>query len=338
MAATPLQGEALILWFFFREARLFFSAVITVLRHRPEVVYRRHPLLNGDYFLSRIFNISSVREVNGIVADEIKITKRADNITLRVLNWIERFTLPKADKIIAVTPKMKELLQSGYGIEANRITLIQNGADTDSFKPADTVMARETLDLAQDVNYVCFVGSLQQWQGVEYLIQSLPLILNQCPDTQLLIIGDGRMKEELFQLAEKTGVSNKVIFTGMVPHHKTPLYINASDVCVAPKTGLDFGFSPLKLYEYLACGKPVVASRASGIEIIENNGSGILVEPKDVAAIAAAIIKLLQNPEFRTQMGNNGRRYVVEYQSWRRVAERIAEVFSNARRARPEKK
>jgi len=341
MAATPLRGEALVLWFIFHEVRIFLSAVMTILRHRPDVIYRRHPLLNSDYLLARAFHIPSVREVNGIVADEIKISKRADNIMIRVINWIEKLTIPKADKVIAVTPRMKELLQSEYGVPSNRISMVQNGADTDSFTPMNPVMARETLGLAQDINYVGFVGSLTRWQGIEYLIQSLPLVIKQCPNARLLIVGDGRMRRELFELAEKTGSSNKIIFTGTVPYHEVPLYINAMDICVASfrkERNERCGLSPLKLSEYMACGKAIVGSRLSGLEVLEQQNAGILVEPENVPELAAAIISLLQNNELRMQMGNNGRRYVVKYHSWKSVAGRVAEVFSEVRRARTEEK
>ena len=137
------------------------------------------------------------------------------------------------------------------------------------------------------------------------------------------------MKEELIELAEQLDVSDKVIFMGMVPYQRVPLYINASDVCAAPFVKVRnerSGVSPLKLCEYLACRKPVVASKLSGLEILEQNNTGILVKPENPEALANAIIRLLQNSDCRNQMGENGRRYVVENRSWESVAKRVAEV------------
>jgi glycosyltransferase involved in cell wall biosynthesis len=234
--------------------------------------------------------------------------------------------MPKADKIIVVTPKLKELLHSEYGVKSDRITVIQNGANTDLFKPMDVIKARGELGLALNRNYICFVGMLERWQGVEYLIKSLPLILDQCPETRLLIVGDGPIKQELVELTKQNGVSDKVIFTGMVPYKKVPLYLNVGDVCVAPKVRLKSGYSPLKLCEYLACQKPVVASRASGLEILEDCRGGILVEPEDPFELATAIVTLLKDRDLRKQMGENGRKYVLENQSWESVAKRVADV------------
>ena len=326
----PFRGELSLIGILRHEVYLFFSALIILLRRKGgfDVIYRRHNLLNSEYFLARFFRVPLVKEVNGIVADELKLMKWGDRFSLWVVDRIERFNMSKADRIIVVTPNLKDVLQSEYGIEPDRITVIQNGANTNLFKPMDVIQVRDELNLRQECSYICFVGTLVQWQGIEYRIRSTPAVLGECPQTRLLIVGDGKMKQELMNLAEQVGVLDKTIFVGMVPYNRVPLYMNASDVCIVPKTGLRSGYSPLKLCEYLACGKPVVGSRASGLEIIEESQGGILVEPGNSAELAKAITRLLQDKELRSKMGENGRKYVVENQSWESVAMRVAEVFS----------
>ena len=331
----PFRGERALVGILRHEVYVFFSALITLVRRKGsfDVIYRRHNILNSEYFLAKLFRIPLVKEVNGIIAEEFKLINWGDKMSLWAVERIERFNMSKADKIIAVTPKLKELIHSEYGVKSDRITVIQNGADTELFKPMDVTQVRDELNLRQECNYICFIGTLVEWQGIEYLIRSMPLILSECPQTQLLIVGDGQMKQELVALAEEIGVLNKVIFAGMVPYYKVPLYINASDVCVAPKVGLRSGYSPLKLCEYMACGKPVVASRASGLEILEDSQGGILVEPGNSYELATAITKLMQDKELGNKMGENGRKYVVENQSWASVATRVAEVCSEMMQA-----
>ena len=119
----------------------------------------------------------------------------------------------------------------------------------------------------------------------------------------------------------------------MVPYQTVPLYINASDVCATPfvkARGERSGVSPLKLCEYLACQKPVVASKLGGLAMLAQNSAGVLVEPEDPEALAKAIIGLFQDPELRKQMGENGRKYVVKNRSWESVARRVAEVCRQA--------
>ena len=100
----------------------------------------------------------------------------------------------------------------------------------------------------------------------------------------------------------------------------------ACDICLAPKHGLKSGYSSLKLFEYMACGRPVVASRASGHEAVEESQCGILVDPSNTAEMAAAIISLLQDDELRKEMGKKGRYYIEENLNWVSVAKRVAAV------------
>ncbi len=298
-------------------------------KERFDVIYRRSHLYNTEYLLARLFRIPEVKEVNGITGAELAIAGVLGPIARRIANKIESFSLPRADKIIVVTSNLKEVLQRDYGVPAEKIVVIPNGTNTDLFEPMDTIESREKLGLNHRSNYVCFVGAFHAWQGLETYLKSVPLVLKQCPDTRFILVGDGPMKQELVSLTERLGIANRVLFTGMVSHQDIPFYINASDVCVVPKEGLNYGFSPLKLYEYLACGRPVIATRAGGLEIIEDNG-GMLVEPKNPAAFSAAIIKLLKDEALRKQMGEKGREYIVANHSWRSVAERVAEVCRTA--------
>jgi glycosyltransferase involved in cell wall biosynthesis len=331
----PIIGEISILWSFLHEIYLFISAFIIIARYkgRFDIIYRRHYLFDSGYLLAKLLKIRFVKEVNSIAVDEVKIHKREDRISLWVTDRIERFSMPKADKIIVVTSRLKEILQKDYGVPGSKIIVIQNGANTDLFKPMDTTRARGELGLNRSSNYVCFVGAFWKFEGVQYLIRSIPLILEQCPQARFLIVGDGIMKEEWIELTRQIGMLDKVIFTGMVPYQKVPLYINAGDLCVVPggrQRNERIGASPLKLCEYMACGKPVIASRVDGLEIVEENNAGILVEPESPRSLATAIIKLIQNQELRKQMGERGRRYVLKNRSWASVARRVAEVFEQA--------
>jgi len=331
--AQRFRGEISIVWSLGRDIYLFLSAFILIMSRKRnfDVIYRRHSLFNGDYLLARLFKLSLVKEVNGIESDNARITGFTDNLSLRIIDRIEKFNIPRADKIIVVTSKLKETLQRDYKVPENKITVIPNGANIELFKPMGTAQARKQVNLAQAGHVVVFVGDLVAWHGVDHLIRSIPYVVKGCPATNFLIVGDGMMRQELVELAGQVGVFDKVSFTGMVPYHKVPLYINASDVCVSPsivrERGERGGSSALKIHEYMACGKPVVASRASGLEMLERENAGFLVEPESPSELAHAILRLLQSKELREQMGKNGRKYVVENRSWEGVARKVAEVL-----------
>jgi glycosyltransferase involved in cell wall biosynthesis len=326
------RGSLGIVWTLNREVSLFLSALTTVIKHKMnfDVIYRRHNLFNSDYLLARLFGIPVIKEVNGLEAVNARITGFTDSISLRIIDWLERLNLRRANKIIVVSSKLKETLHNDYAIPMDKIVIIPNGADIELFKPMDIDSARRQTNLPPAEFYVVFVGDLVAWHGPSYLIESIPIILKECPKTKFLIVGDGMLKQELVETANKIGVSDYVIFTGMVPYSKVPIYINSGDICVGAfikEIGKQVGASPLKIGEYMSCGKPVVASRISGLEILEENEAGILVEPESPSSLAQAIIKLLQDKELRCQMGMNGRKYMVQNHSWECVARGVVDVM-----------
>ena len=329
-----------LLLYFLAHLRIFLIGFVVIMRQKsmPDVAYIRHTLFNSGYFLAKFFKIPVVKEVNGIVVDEMEIAGRAKGISLHIIDKIERFTLPRADKIIVVTSRLKETLQRDYGIPEDKMVEIQNGANTELFKPISITEARKKLNLDKNYYYICYSGTFAAYQGIDYFIRSAPYILGNYPNTRFLMVGDGSLRKELTELSEQIGVSEKFIFTGAVPYEKVPLHINACDVCVVPKKPLKSGYSPLKLCEYMACKKPVIASRISGFEILEEQNAGILVEPENPEELAEAIIKLLKDKKLREEMGRRGREYVVKNRSWESVARRVAEVCESAVREHKNKK
>ncbi len=310
----------------FYQLFLFFYLIFHCLKRSPNVIYSRCSSLTfSPVLISKIFRIPYVIEVNGLLIDEEKMIGRPKVLT-RLTGLNEKLNYKQADKIVAVTQGIKDGIKELHSIPDEKIVVIPNGANTDLFKPMHQEKAKKELKLEEKKNYICFVGNLAPWQGVEFLIQSAPLILKESTHTKFLIIGDGPMKEELIDLAEQMAVSDKFIFTGVVPYEEVPKYINASDICVVYKKPLKSGYSPLKLYEYMACEKPVIASRVEGFEILEENHAGILVEPENPKELAKAIIKLLKDERLRRELGENGRKYVTKNHSWEAVARRVAEV------------
>lgn len=311
------------------EIRILIRGIIVLIKInvKPDIVYYRHGLFNAGLWTAKLLRIPAVKEVNGIVANEKEVTNQAKGIILNIINHIEKRNMPKADKIIVVTSKLKQILIREYNVSENKIEVLENGANVDLFRPMERNRVISKLRISEQFRYVCFVGNFATWQGLEYLIKSVPHVLKECPDARFLLVGDGDLKERLESMVKDIGVSDKVIFTGMVPYQDVPYYINASDVCVVPKLPLKSGYSPLKLCEYLACEKPVIASRLNGFEILEEQQMGLLVPPEDEVALAQAIVRMLKDYSLREEMGKNGRQYVVKHRSWENVARKTLQVF-----------
>jgi glycosyltransferase involved in cell wall biosynthesis len=161
-----------------------------------------------------------------------------------------------------------------------------------------------------------------------------PWVVHSLPETKFVIVGDGEMRAELESLAEKLKIRDKIIFTGFVPHENVPKYINSFDVCAAPFGGIErnvkYSFSALKLYEYMACGKPVVTTDVCGIKNdIRDIGLGVIVKADDTEAFASSLIEIMKNPELQNTMGEKARSWVLKEHSWKNVAERVSKVCEN---------
>jgi len=327
------------------------------IKEKLDVFYTRNTIYCALGLIFKKINKSSlVFEKNGIMGDELKLCKGNEsktsethclnlNIFGKVINKIhsysflesiELFLLQYSDIVIAVTPLLKEYLVEN-GIDENKIHVIENGANTDLFRPVEKKIAREQIGFDKESNYVCFVGNLAPWQGLEYLINAAPNVLSKV-QVNFLIVGDGILREKLEKMVNELGIKDNFIFTGLVPYDSVPLYINASDVCVAPfikERNEKIGLSPLKIYEYMACGKPVISSRIPNLEFIEEQNAGLLVEPENTLELASALVSLLSDDEFE-DIGANSSRYINLYHSWKHVSMKILEISQDNMRRNQE--
>ncbi len=317
------------------EFMLSFYLLYSCIRNRPDVLYlRQNSFPFFPIILCNILKIPSVVEVNGLVLDELKVNPDSKSFAYRVFSYLalrsEKLNYRYCDRIVSVTDKLRDELVRLYSIPEDKVYVINNGANIDVFKPLDSEQTKVELGLENSKKYVCFVGHLAAWQGVEFLIHASPLILEKCPDAHFLVVGDGVMKDKLLEITSGLGLSDKFTFTGRIPYERVPLYINAADVCVAPfikERNSKIGLSALKTYEYLACGKPIVASSIPGVkDLIEFSGGGISVTPENPEELSAAVVRLLSDENARAVMGEKGHRYVVENNSWDGVARKILDM------------
>jgi glycosyltransferase involved in cell wall biosynthesis len=229
-------------------------------------------------------------------------------------------SLKLANKIFAYT---KRIINPNLH---DKVEIVSAGVDTDIFKPLSSEEVRKKYGL-KDKKTVVYVGSLSAWHGAEDLIEVATKLHE---DIRFLMIG--KNLEILGEKAKEKGVNSKFIFTGFVRHEEVPNYITAGDVAVAPYNPKGFKemekygfyFSPIKIFEYMACGKPVVASDLEIIrDIINENKCGLLAKPGDAEDFAEKIRMLLEDEALKKRMGENGRKAVIEKYTWDRVTKDI---------------
>jgi len=216
-----------------------------------------------------------------------------------------------------------------HGIPADFMHVIPNGADPVRFNPEIPCEEVKTKYDLHDSTVIGFVGSFIYWHGIENLTSVVEKTLKANPKAKFLMVGEGGpMKPMLEKFIKDNRLENRAILTGFVPHEAIPAYINAMDIVLAPYPKLDFFFySPVKIYEYMSMGKPVVSTRIGQIaEVIEHQHNGFLTRPDDVEAIKNTIIELSQNSDLRRQVGLAARKDILDKYSWQKRGEQLSEL------------
>jgi glycosyltransferase involved in cell wall biosynthesis len=270
----------------------------------------------------------TVFEANSLVSVELPFhypPLRASP-TLDRIRRLELLTLARADAIVCVSRVTKGFLAS-LGAASKRIEVIPNGVDVEAFRggPPPAVEGREPVLL--------YVGTLADWQGIGTLVEALPGILAHRP-VRLRIVGRGRSRQrkDLAKRVRKLGLEPHVSVEPGVPHHEVPAAIAAADLCLAPlsynERNVVQGCCPLKVLEYLACGRPLVASNLPVVrELVREGRDALLVPPDAPEALAAAVLRLLSDPRLAARLAARGQRRVREAFTWKRAQKRLLKLY-----------
>lgn len=310
-----------------------FPSVTKELFKKPRFVYIRLSSysiiiclwINLVKFFARKTKVKIIGELNGWIPDEQRTTKT----NFWKIFFVEKFlrwNIQLVNILRVVTPGLKNIVLSQTKINSKKVFVVGSGTDTDFFRPINKVEARKKIGLDLNSFIVGFVGNLVKWQGVEYLIKAIPTILKDIPNVQFVIVGDGPELKNLKQQAEQLKISEKIIFTGEVLYKEVPYYINSFDIATATfivARNKKCGLSPLKIYDYAACGIPIVAPRIPGLETIEKYNIGVLVTPEKPREMANAVIDLLRNPQKREAIRRKARQVAEQNFSWERTAQEI---------------
>jgi glycosyltransferase involved in cell wall biosynthesis len=274
-----------------------------------------------------IFGRKLVFEVNGIANEErrLKSDSLFNHIFVFFIKRAEKLATRYSEKVISVAPKIRLYLTENFNCPSEKIKVISNGVNTEIFRPIhdSPLLAqwKDRLGIKPKDTVIAYVGNLAPWQGIDDLIEIAFRLLSKNKDLKFLFVGEGPLKPLLIREVLNSGYEGDIVFTGMLDHEDIPFIINLADICVAPlrvMTG-----SPIKVFEYMACGKPVVTSRIEGLEFIEAEGAGRLTAPEDIMGLERALNELIEEPRKRADMGQKGMQIVRERFSWE---SRVVEV------------
>lgn len=237
-----------------------------------------------------------------------------------------------ASALLAVSDEVGEWL-TRFPMVEERLHILPNGVDPDRFGP-DVA----PIDPAPPgIFTVGFVGSMKPWHGVVVLVDGFAGLHARVAATRLLLVGGGPEEGTIRKVLADRGLESASRFVGPVPPHEVPAYLTSLDAAVAPYSdGARFYFSPLKVYEYLAAGRAVVASEVGQLRsVIQDEVNGLLVPPGDPAALAAALERLQSDPRLRASLGRRARESVLRSHTWDGVAAHVLHLARTAPQRAP---
>jgi glycosyltransferase involved in cell wall biosynthesis len=293
-----------------------------------DLVYERYSLWSfAGMEHARSMGTTGLMEVNAPLIEEQAVHRAlVDRAGAEVV--AER-AFQAASALLAVSRPLAEWLERQTAARG-RVHVIPNAVDPARF-PAGL---RPTRPASPGIFTVGFVGSLKPWHGLSVLAEAFALLRTSRPASRLLVVGDGPARAAFEAALAARGAGNAVEMTGAVAPSDVPGLLASMDAAVAPYPAQErFYFSPMKVYEYMAAGLPVVASRVGPLEETIRNGiSGLLCPPGDAAALAAALLGLAEDPRLRADLGREARRAVLSAHTWNAVAARILGLVGRARR------
>src|SRR5437867_1232109 len=277
-------------------------------RLSPSFIYERYSLWGtaGDW-LARKWSIPLVLEVNSPLSYEEQ--QYRDGVAFPALaRWAERRIWRRADLVVAVSQAFRSHFEKA-GVAPEKVRILTNAVDTSLFRAQDDESSvRRCMNL--DGRFVVgFVGSFKAWHGVDFLFKAFARLRREADSYHLLLVGDGPMRGMLENEIRRSGLQEAVTFVGSVPHEDVPRYLAVMDVAVAPYPPLkDFYYSPLKLYEYMAAGRAIVASKIGQVgEAVADGLTGLLYQPNDFEGLLQCLRRLWRDEKFRRELGKNAR-------------------------------
>jgi len=292
----------------------------------PDFIYDRYVSYNYSAVgVARRFGIPVIVEVNSPYSYQKKTFD--EKLYFRnLIGWFERKICNDANRVIVVSTPLKRILLN-LGVREDQIVVMPNGADPDVFSPTISGLdIRKKWGLEEKV-IVGFTGILRPWHGLDFLIQGFEKVIHGRSDVHLMIIGDGPIRGELEQIIQEKGLTQHVTITGRQPHDQVKSYVAALDVCVSPRATAYA--SPMKVLEYMAMGKAVLAPDMDNLrDIFVPKVEGMLFEPENIESLAEGLHTLINDSHLRDHLGQMARKKIEAERTWMHNAQGVIDLVS----------
>lgn len=314
---------------FDQKAREHLAAAIAAFQ--PDLIYERANYMQvSGVRAAQEAGVLHILEVNSPYTEE-KEELEGPSYLLPQANDLEREQLRKTSHVVVVSSSLRDYLVEKHGLRASRFSVVPNAIDPSKLQVEPGAVAGLRRDLGLEGKVVIgWVGSIQPWHGIQLMVEGFAGLSEEVRQgARLLIVGGGESLEEMKAFAAAGPASGQVLFTGYVPHEKVFPYLAGMDICLLPNT--KWYCSPIKIFEYGAMGKPVIASNhAAVLDVMEPDLDGLIIEP-EAAVLTDALRKLLPKPELRARYAAQFKEKVLSEHTWAANARRVAGIYQMLR-------
>jgi glycosyltransferase involved in cell wall biosynthesis len=319
----------------YNNLRFTHDAVQLIQDQQPDFIYQRYSRFSWAGVAASLRTGRPLfLEYNG---SEVWVGRYWDRVgMLGLLERYERLNLAAAARVFVVSEVERQNLLRAR-VDDEKIVVNPNGVDAERFQPhIGGERVRRELGIEGDETLVGFVGTFGPWHGVLALAEAIKLIPKDAR-VRFLLVGSGALRSEVERILREANVERRVIMTGAVEHERVPALLDACDVLASPhvplEDGSEFFGSPTKLFEYMAMGKGIVASRLGQIgEVLADEKTALLVEPGNARELSEAVMRLVNSQQLRERLGAAARREAIAKHTWTHNARRVLDAYRKSKR------
>jgi len=290
-----------------------------------ELIYERYSLfMFVSVWWAKRHDIPIILEIN----DSCQV-QRVRKLTFKPLaSKIERWIFKNATGLVFISSRFKQVAEQAYGDIAPSV-ISPNAADLDKFIINKEVGDKLRRELGiEDKLVLGYVGAFVHWHGIDWFVDLISQRLTDYPDLVLLLVGDGVAFEAIETRVKQAGVTSQVIMPGKVEHSKVSTYLSAMDFGILPDSN-DYG-SPMKLFEFMAMGKGMVAPNFTPIaEVVTDNETSWLFPAGDKQACIDKVLEIAKNKNVHQEVGLKARAYIERERQWKHNAEQLLSLLKS---------
>ncbi len=309
--------------------------LLSIPRNDFNIILNYNTLISG-YYVARKLKLPTVYDLADDLPAMIASSPQIPRFLRLPGKWFGEIMLKRNIAISKKVTFITSSLKDSYNIPEDKCQLIPNGVDINLFRYSPAVELKKKLSIEDGSFVVGYTGVLREWVDLESVFSMARRLGEDIPKLKVLVVGGEGELQGNKNLAAKYSVSDKSLFTGTVPYNQIPQYISCMDVCLIPfkLNAVAQNSLPMKLFEYMACEKPVISTSLTGVK--EAVGDRVLYF-SNTDELATAVTSLYSNEGLRQKMGLAGREFVKEHYSWETICSRLEAVLLEVASVKPRK-